>query len=308
MDKGFIKLSRKFFSNDMWNEARTFSSCEAWLDLIQSARFEATPRKESIGGREVSYKRGQYPASIRYLSKRWKWTERKVRSFISYLKKEEMVTVESTQGISIITLCKYDEYNSSDTVNDTTNDTAIEKEIKELRSLVTQLTTQQMTQPPKKRHTGDTNSKKEKNNILPPNPLKGEGINKKARTLFEDYFNDTFSSSYYWTAKDAGNMKQLLQKITFSREQKKMPIDDDSMMYALKSLLSSINEGWIFENFSVANINSKYNEIVSQAKNGKTNRSTSPSKQEANEYAMQVLTERLKQREQGVSSEIPKPF
>ncbi len=39
----------------MWNEARTFSSCEAWLDLIQSARFEATPRMESIGGREVSY-------------------------------------------------------------------------------------------------------------------------------------------------------------------------------------------------------------------------------------------------------------
>ena len=40
--EGYIKLSRKFFSNDMWNEARTFSSCEAWLDLIQSARFEAT--------------------------------------------------------------------------------------------------------------------------------------------------------------------------------------------------------------------------------------------------------------------------
>lgn len=48
--EGYIKLSRKFFSNDMWNEARTFSSCEAWLDLIQSARFEATPRMESIGG------------------------------------------------------------------------------------------------------------------------------------------------------------------------------------------------------------------------------------------------------------------
>lgn len=149
---------------------------------------------------------------------------------------------------------------------------------------------------------------KEENINIPPTPPKGEGINKKARSLFEDYFNDTFSSSYYWTAKDAGNMKQLLQKITFSREQKKMPIDDDSMMYALKSLLSSINEGWIFENFSVANINSKYNEIVSQAKNGKTNRNTRSDKQEANEYAMQVLTERLKQREQGISSEIPKPF
>lgn len=45
MEEGFLRLSRRFFSNEMWNEARTFSSCEAWLDLIQSARFEVTPRR-----------------------------------------------------------------------------------------------------------------------------------------------------------------------------------------------------------------------------------------------------------------------
>lgn len=38
------------------------------------------------------------------------------------------------------------------------------------------------------------------------------------------------------------------------------------------------------------------------------NRNTNSSKQEANEYAMQLLTDRLEQREQGVFSEIPKPF
>ena len=49
MDKGFIMLSRKFFSNEMWEAARTFSECEAWLDLIQSARFEATDTIEHMG-------------------------------------------------------------------------------------------------------------------------------------------------------------------------------------------------------------------------------------------------------------------
>lgn len=120
---GFIKLSRKFFSNELWNEARTFSGCEAWLDLIQSARFEATPRKVSIGGREVVCNRGQYPASIRFLSRRWKWTERKVRTFLAHLKSEGMITTDDTQGVTMITLCKYDEYNSSDTANDTASDT-----------------------------------------------------------------------------------------------------------------------------------------------------------------------------------------
>lgn len=172
--EGYIKLSRKFFSNDLWNEARTFSSCEAWLDLIQSARFEATPRMESIGGREVSYTRGQYPASIRFLSKRWRWTERKVRTFLAYLKRENMITLSQKQGMNVITLVKYNDYNGmpSDTVSDTANDTTILQEINELRSQVTQLTTQllthQVTQPPQKaekRHTGDTKQIKGKNNI-----------------------------------------------------------------------------------------------------------------------------------------------
>lgn len=176
--EGYIKLSRKFFSNDMWNEARTFSSCEAWLDLIQSARFEATPRMESIGGREVSYTRGQYPASIRFLSRRWRWTERKVRTFLAYLKRENMITLSQKQGMNVITLVKYNDYNGmpsdtvSDTANDTSSDTTILQEINELRSQVTQLTTQlltqQMTQPrneAEKRHTGDTKQIKGKNNI-----------------------------------------------------------------------------------------------------------------------------------------------
>lgn len=150
--EGYIKLSRKFFSNDMWNEARTFSSCEAWLDLIQSARFEATPRMESIGGREVSYTRGQYPASIRFLSKRWHWTERRVRTFLAYLKRENMITLSQDQGMNIITFVKYNEYNGdptdtpSDTATDTGSDTNIIQEIKELRLQVTQLLTQVVTQ------------------------------------------------------------------------------------------------------------------------------------------------------------------
>lgn len=118
---------------------------------------------------------------------------------------------------------------------------------------------------------------KREDNISPSPPLKGGGkrkksepkeINSKARSLFEKYFKESFSEDYYWTAKDAGAMTKLLQKITFSRVQKEMPVDDDSVLYALQVLLSSIKDGWVFENFSVANINSKYNEIVAQARNG----------------------------------------
>lgn len=118
---------------------------------------------------------------------------------------------------------------------------------------------------------------KRKKNNTPSPPLKGGGgkkksepkaINVKARFLFEDYFKKTFSDSYYWTAKDAGAMSQLLKKLRFQREQRQMDVSDESLLYALQYLLSSIKEGWIFDNFSVTNINSKFNEIVSQARNG----------------------------------------
>lgn len=133
---------------------------------------------ESIGGREVSYTRGQYPASIRFLSKRWKWSERKVRTFLAFLRRENMITLSKEQGMNVITLVKYNEYNGSesDTVSDTSNDTMsdinIIQEINNLRmqvtQLMTQVATQQVTHPakePEKRHTGDTKQIKEKNII-----------------------------------------------------------------------------------------------------------------------------------------------
>lgn len=114
MDKGFIMLSRKFFSHRIWRASRTFSEGEAWIDLIQSARFDATRLTASIGGRKITYGRGQYPASIKYLSEKWGWnSEKRVRNFLNELKKENMITTDCSQGINIITLCNYNLYNNT---------------------------------------------------------------------------------------------------------------------------------------------------------------------------------------------------
>ena len=321
--EGYIKLSRKFFSNDMWNEARTFSSCEAWLDLIQSARFEATPRMESIGGREVSYTRGQYPASISFLMKRWKWSEKKVRYFLSKLKKQGMITTCNQQGMTVITLCNYDEYNpvkgepngnSKDIVQGIENDIRISELNATLGRIRAELraSTEEISQ--KIENLGQARGKKKKkevdNNIIPPTPPKGDGVNAKARLLFESHFRKTFGSDYYWTVKDAGAMSQLLKKLKFQREQKQMDVADESILYALQYLLSSIKEGWIFENYSVTNINSKFNEIISQVKSFRNgnNRSSYTSKQEANDYAMQQYLADRARLEQGIHDEVPNPF
>lgn len=112
-DDGFIKLSRKFFSNKMWTVSRTFSECEAWLDLIQSARFEDSEMTSRIGNYEVTWSRGQYPVSTSFLAKRWGWSIQNVKTYLEKLKREKMITTNSDQGVKIITLSNYDEYNST---------------------------------------------------------------------------------------------------------------------------------------------------------------------------------------------------
>lgn len=168
MEKGFIKLSRSFFDNKIWQTARAFSECEAWLDLIQSARFEASPTTSRIGSYEVTWGRGQYPASIRFLSKKWGRSERWVRSLLGRLKREKMITVDNTKGISVITLVNFDKYNG-DTLSDTPSDTLNRLNNKRLSALVTHIVTQQVTQilenEGKMRHTLDTNKKKEEEYI-----------------------------------------------------------------------------------------------------------------------------------------------
>ena len=324
MEDGFLRLSRRFFSNEMWKVAREFSECEAWLDLIQSARFEATDKaySELIGGREISYTRGQYPASISFLMKRWLWSEKKVRCFLSKLKKKGMITTCNKQGMNIITLCNYEEYNPIENPDKGKAkgkgkgiDTQLEtNELQALgASLRAELRATQEEFAKKLEELGQAKGnkkKKDKNSDnIPPTPPKGGGINSEARTLFENHFREVFESDYYWTAKDAGSMSQILKKLKFQREQKQMDISDSSVLYALQYLLDSIKEGWIFENFSVTNINSKFNEIISNAKKAHgNNRSNYTSKQEANEYAMQQYAERVNRREQGVSNEVPDPW
>lgn len=176
MEKGYIKLSRKFFSNEMWKEARKFSECEAWLDLLQSARFEATDKaySELIGGREISYSRGQYPASISFLMKRWQWSEKKVRLFLDKLKRKKMITTDRKQGMNVITICKYDEYNPvKDKAKGEEKDIDNSNEIKELHAALGELRAELRANVEKMGRTKGNKKKKDKeDNNTPPIPPK----------------------------------------------------------------------------------------------------------------------------------------
>lgn len=151
MEKGFIKLSRSFFDNKIWQAARAFSECEAWLDLIQSARFEASPTTSRIGCYEVTWERGQYPASNRFLAKKWGRSEQWVKSFLGKLKREHMIVTDNSQGVNVITLVNYSKYNGdmedNNPPNNSPNNPLKDMDYNKLQGLVTHLVTHLITHP-----------------------------------------------------------------------------------------------------------------------------------------------------------------
>ncbi|MDG5767379.1 hypothetical protein QA596_07880 [Balneolales bacterium ANBcel1] len=118
---GWILLHRKFFEHMLWEENREFSRAEAWLDLLQMARWKNDEASKIIKGSVIKWKRGQLVASVRFLRKRWGWRSiSKVEGFLKLLENEEMIMREKKTHIGRVTICNYNRYQD---VKDTGKDT-----------------------------------------------------------------------------------------------------------------------------------------------------------------------------------------
>jgi len=112
-DNGYLPLSRSVFKHDLWIEKREFSKFEAWVDLLQMASFDQEEKTKLVGLNILKWGRGQLPASVRFLQDRWQWkSTKRVFNFLQLLINEKMIIVKKETGQNIITICKYDNYNS----------------------------------------------------------------------------------------------------------------------------------------------------------------------------------------------------
>lgn len=92
----------------------TASRMEAWIDLIWMATYQET--EEIIKGCRVLLSRGDLIASRSFLSKRWNWSQMTVRTFLSNLEKDGMVTKARTgkgEHPNLLNVCNYDHYQAA---------------------------------------------------------------------------------------------------------------------------------------------------------------------------------------------------
>ena len=102
-------------------------------------------------------------------------------------------------------------------------------------------------------------------------------LHQRCRKFFEAFTSERYPEDYYWQAKDAGQLKILLNAIRFTRKSHKSadgradprPVDDESMFSSFKAFVEyAYNKGdtWLLGNFTIPNLSSRYNSLL-QTKN-----------------------------------------
>lgn len=108
---GYIKLFRGWHDSDQFT-ADPYCERAAWVWLLTNAAWKETIQRDQKG-QAVTVARGQYRTSLRTLAAEWKWSVKRVRTFLKVLEKCAAVGTQRARGGTIITICKYDEYQSS---------------------------------------------------------------------------------------------------------------------------------------------------------------------------------------------------
>jgi hypothetical protein len=112
MQKGWIKLHRKIFENEIWL-SEPFTKAQAWIDLFANANH--ADGSFTIRGIKVEVQRGQLGWSEVTMAKRWRWGRSRVRKFLGWLEEKGQIKQQKTKVTSIITVVKYGVYQGDTT-------------------------------------------------------------------------------------------------------------------------------------------------------------------------------------------------
>ncbi|PEL12689.1 DnaD domain-containing protein [Bacillus sp. AFS017336] len=110
---GWISLHRKVRDHWLFEEKRSFSRFEAWVDLLMEVNHQ--DNKVLLGNELIDVKRGQKITSMDQLAKRWGWGKTKTYKFVKLLESEQMITIKTNTKRTVITIVNYDFYQVSET-------------------------------------------------------------------------------------------------------------------------------------------------------------------------------------------------
>lgn len=139
MAKGYILLHRQLWDNEIWQENEPFDKRAAWVDLLMMANH--AENKSVRGMSVVNVQRGQILTSYNHLANRWHWSKSKVFRYMKQLAKRGMIQIRNANGTesgttsgTVLTIVKYDVFQTMRNANGTESETATETKVKRERN------------------------------------------------------------------------------------------------------------------------------------------------------------------------------
>lgn len=283
MNNGFMCIKREILDWGWYRDTNTF---RVFFHLLMNAQY----KDSEFMGRKIL--RGQILTGRKELAKEINLSEQSVRTALSHLKSTNEISIESTNKFSIITICRFDFWQC---LQDEDNQQKIEVSNQQLTSNQP-ATNQQLTTYNKSNKDNKDNkennistegvvaeasdeTKKMINALIEQNEIlkkQIEELTKKpkrkkkdpdpahndAKNIFIAKYKSLFGEDYYWRAKDAGCMSQLLKQIRFSRKSKGLSDDTEGVLDGLRKFLDYIKDDFVLKHFDVSMLVSQYNSIM----------------------------------------------
>jgi len=236
MFMGWVKLHRELMTKAIWQ----CSKPEQKVVLITILMLANHKDNQWLWqGEKFICHPGQFVTSISSLAELAGVSIRSVRTAINNFQKLEFLTNKTTKKGRIITVCNWDKYQSFEEETDKQNDK--------------QPTNNRQT---KRQLTRNKNERKKEFKTEEDKNLFNE-----LKLVFIEKYRQLKSTEYYFTAKDAGQLQQIQNKLKVLNRN-----NNENLREIWEYILDNLS-GWVLDNLSIPILNSKFNEIVAQAKN-----------------------------------------
>lgn len=277
MNTGWIKIYRSLL---YWEWADVPEMVALWVRLI----IRATHEDSQWHG--VTISRGQLVTTTAKLAAESGLSPQQVRTCLDRLKASNQINTQTTNKYTIITICKYEAYQETETTEQQTNGK--------------QTTRKQQTN--NKQATSISRIKEQEELInKPPTPLQGDAPEQPEKPIveqpakparekphavtrydrvWEEIYTKLTANTFFWTKRENVAVQSIVGRITKMMEEAgRDPTDtekENALCWFVESLWQ-LDDQWIRTNFVPHVIDGKFNEYynqLKQAKNGKPKHNT----------------------------------
>lgn len=274
---GWIKIYRSLL---YWEWADVPEMVAMWVRLIIRATHEDTQ------WHGVTISRGQLVTTTAKLAAESGLSPQQVRTCLDRLKASNQINTQTTNKYTIITICKYEAYQETETTEQQTNGKQTTRKQQTNNTQATSISRikeqEELINKPPTPLQGDAPEQPEKPIVEQPAKPAREKAHAVTRydRVWEEIYTKLTANTFFWTKRENVAVQSIVGRITKMMEEAGRDPTDTEKENALRWFVESLwqlDDQWIRTNFVPHVIDGKFNEYYNQlrqAKNGKPKHNT----------------------------------